>query len=1445
MTPNQDQTLAALSPDPRDSTTPAPLVPNTATRTQIAQDRAAPLQAGLTQDSLVETLDEPAWYDVAGAVFMTETTVMQAALAMGAREGIGTDETVPHDWNLYSYYGRNREQYKDLEWLVLRGEFDGIRGERAFRAKAQVARENLRLAETIEKGGVAGHIAGMGLSLFDVTSLMSFGALARAGKGASLLSRATRGAAVGLGDSAVQEGALQYMDPTRSPEDAFMSIGTGTFLGAGLGSLFHHLPADSRLNPDHPQNPLRPDVPDNAVSEFKLGQTPEEGVTVGNRFGSMGAAGVDETATEMATGKGLGGMADKAFVKILGHGTPVARMAHYLPGTRTALTRLVDLGGRLTRAMANGQAHAPEAESLRTLYLQKGRATQTVATDNFRKLNMNLGQSAAATAANDTASRMTAGRWDRNMFRREAFDRMVFVEQSNRMLGEQRSQAEIVGQLQAQHGMSEADANMAYGLIRETANNNMAYYQELFDEAKKVGLAEDDVANLGGAYGLPVQYVRSAINEDRQGFKSALYRLLVDEPDASWLDEHLLTLVDHKTGADGKVTTEPRFKSVDELRADQQAWTDTLQTWRGDAERAARDAAEEAFESSQRKLFAAADVFNEAKVGLKAIAKEVKAQSAKAMKLQARAAEADWHGRNVGYAVARVEKAEAKIADLERRAGGDPLDLAGGLQRSLDDTGTAIDSAFADASAASGTAREADSLVQRLRGEKDPLLEQRRANVDPGIAQAHIDQINQELKVARAEREQAQRDLAEARGRLDQAAAEQAELQDWMTATAREIERHRKAYDEAELGAGYRDVLDGDMDRIQVLKQAAHDADQNTRFLREQMKVIKKGVKVTDAELDAAIKESRQARRTRRKLEGATPLSKYIDDLVSAMSGQDRFPAGLLLDDVPETGRFKERRFKWTKELWQGMADKGFVESDLGLLADRYARDVGGRLALHKALDGRKRADVLQDVLDEYDAAERAAKTEKERKRIVAMRHAAVKDVEASINRILGKHEIGDDGAIPWLAAKLGNLGYIRIAGGIVFTAMSDIATAIVAAPGFISGARKAGKEYQDILRRASAGDKDALQLRMILESFESGAHMASTINANGGGMRDHIGFGTGTTRAVSGKIDKMLEFTGERVNVLSGLAGLSNAVRRTAGLVQLANIQRWVKDWDNLSPAQQTDLAAIGIGKTEAKRMAQLFEKHGRVPGQIDDAQRALMTPEEIAHAESFKSTLFDPGMSKWVTEPDGDYMADVLNTALLKTQQRASYTSGFGHMPLMMDKAYGKLFFQFQSYAFQFTNNFVLAGMQRGAVTGDYLKLATALGTSFAMAGVVSAIRAHMRGEDPDTWDNSKWANEIVSRSGIMGWTQPYADAAIKLFGNNVNEILGGSYLQPTSKFQQNTWAESLLGPWFGTFGQGSRALGDLATGDLTAAGEKAFKLIPLNQQISVGGLLLEAFK
>ena len=60
----------------------------------------------------------------------------------------------------------------------------------------------------------------------------------------------------------------------------------------------------------------------------------------------------------------------------------------------------------------------------------------------------------------------------------------------------------------------------------------------------------------------------------------------------------------------------------------------------------------------------------------------------------------------------------------------------------------------------------------------------------------------------------------------------------------------------------------------------------------------------------------------------------------------------MILDKVAESGRLKERRFKWTPELWDELTQKGFVESDLSHLMDRYTKDMGGRLAWHKAFDG-------------------------------------------------------------------------------------------------------------------------------------------------------------------------------------------------------------------------------------------------------------------------------------------------------------------------------------------------------------------------------------------------------------------------------------------------------------------------------------------------------------
>lgn len=361
--------------------------------------------------------------------------------------------------------------------------------------------------------------------------------------------------------------------------------------------------------------------------------------------------------------------------------------------------------------------------------------------------------------------------------------------------------------------------------------------------------------------------------------------------------------------------------------------------------------------------------------------------------------------------------------------------------------------------------------------------------------------------------------------------------------------------------------------------------------------------------------------------------------------------------------------------MLEGNADDAFI---------RYAQDMGGQMAVHRALNGKKVDAAIREVEEDYDRLIGSAKTTQGRDALRAQRDNLTDDIRHAYDRLLGKYDSKDTNGIVWIADKLKMMGLIRYMGGFIFSAIGDLATAQWAAPGSLMHAitRKTSREYKYILEQAAKGDPDMKELQMILGSFETGLHLNMSDKALGrGSVRDHIGFGTGLTRDITSKIDKYMDLTADAGNKLSGLAWYSNVVRRSAGLVQLANIRNWAGKYATLSAGKKADLAALGIGEAEAKRLDTLFTKYG----------------------SEQRNGLFSPGMTKWLAETDGEEMKYVLESALTKTQKRASYTSGFGNQPLLMDKWYGKLFLQFQSNAFQFTNNFMRAGFQRGAVTGS----------------------------------------------------------------------------------------------------------------------------------------------
>lgn len=1371
--------------------TPPILVPTEEQRVNTRLANFTPVEPGPAVAGHDPTVDEPDALTTAKAYWNRETLLGNYFRKYGIESADQGPRALEFGWNPYSYYARNKDSLADIEGFIGRGDFDEVRSETEFRHKVAFLRQSQADLDTIHKGGFLGGVLGLGASLLDVTTLIPGGVYASAVKGGRGGNALRLGATLAA-EQTLQETALHGLDGTRQLEESFMNVGSAAFLGAGLGALVKHVHPDSPLNPGHPNNPLDPRnfARDTEIIEHRIGQTPDEGVRVGGGD-SVGAARAADDDAGFAPGSGVGAKVLKGAEATFAHGTPLGRMRKYAGVGFDYMARLVDMGGRLTKAMARGEAPSVDAESLRSIYIQHARDAQEDIRQVFRQVQIDMGQSAVETGAKTGLSTVTLGAVDRNAVPRELFFGGVHKRMSADMLegngysGQRFAvEAEFKQQL-VQRGYTEAQADQVWKRVDEAAGRTKKLFDRFFADAVKAGLIDEADAPKG-AYGLPVLYVRSAINENPREMENAVLRLLADKPPADWLAERGM----------------PAWA---ELQKDPVAMNNVLKEWRGETEEVALATAASALAQAHTVQKRLQDEFNLIqRHGIPEAARVREARSVAAMRAEVRASEASYFGRAMGWHMNRIEKAETRLAEIDRDYP-DLMGLADDVGREFAETGEQIDKTIAGFPT---VVERRASLAEQLKSLRDQRVTAKAASDDTELLR-----IREERAALVAQRKEATRELNVLKTQLDEVARGQRRVGKWMDAVVAKIDEARSAKEFAADRPGVKQALEDAAERTRLLREKAHEAEQARRWAIEQWRQVRAGGRISRLELREARKDAAKATRALKKVQGQTPLVQYTERLVSSLRGQERAPRGLLLDEVPETGRVKERKFQWTPELWRELSEKGMVETDPVTLMDRYARDMGGRLAVHKAVGGKSRAAVLQEVRDHYDELIGKTKSEKRKDELRAAQTENLADIQTSWDRVLGHADIEDDNAVTWFAEKLRQSGFIRMAGGFIFSAVGDIGTAMFAAPGFVRGVRQQHKAFKQLIELAQAGDESARELRAMLASMETGAHMATSVNALGGGTsRAALGFGTGTTRRLTGQIDRALDMVSDKVNVLSGLAMFSDSVRRTAGLVQLDNIVRWTADYSKLNASRKADLAAIGIGRHEAQRLSELFKKHGERVGD-----------------------LYNPGISKWRVEEDGDAMAEVLNAALVKTQNRASYTQGFGNMPRLMDKTIGKLFFQFQSFAFQYTNNLILSGLQRGAVTGDWMRFSQTVGVAISAAVFTATARAQLRGEDPSEWSNAKWGKEVLDRSGLLGWLSPYTDAAMKLVGPTVNNIAGVNLLEPSSRFRENDALTGLLGPWAAQLKHLSGMAGDGARHDWDAMREKAARLVPLNQQIN----------
>lgn len=1385
---------------------PSPIIDLTPEQNASATNTTS--NSGVGEDEVAKRLGGPDWLDVANATFQVDNITGQVLLHMGVADG---DETEQADFNPFAFYGANKERYGYLAPFVARGALDDVRSEAKFRRIAEVTRQNIEARELIARGDGGNPIANMAVSLLDLPTILSFGTVGVGMRGASLVSRAAIGGTASFMDAAMAEAALQGMDATRKAEDAFMNLGTATFIGAGFSSLFRHLPPDHPINPRHPENPLRVDAEPAPVMEQRIGHLPEEG-HVGGSAGAMAArAGDDRIAT--------GGAVSSALDKVLIAPTPLGRMNGYSGSGQSAIAQLYDLGGLMLEKNKRGIAHAPEAEAYLIQSKHEGQALIRDLETNFRETSIDLGASTVSHKAGAALDQLTLGAVDKRMLPRQAFFDLIDEELAARMTNNVRVQLEARETLKGL-GIEGDQATRVLAGVRKAADDATAFMNRMMDEAERIGLADPNLRKEN--YGKPMIYVKQAIDNNQGALRAMALRHFTEKPSPEFLVEHgyIKDPNAKPVASETEVKAGPTHADWNAIVAsgDLKLQNDALTHWRGALEDAQAEQATQRVLSAQQRQLKATQEFEVISDGLDAAKADLKDASLKKMRARVREVEAGWQSRNLASLTRTAEKSEAVVDDILKRVK-HPDDLAEDLRAQLIADGHKLDVQAAQVRAAERPVSEAQAVVDGLRADKAPLASER-ADLDPladqhwqaqrdrAHVQEQIDKINAELRDAYAQRREAQDALRAARAEFEATATQQRMTADWKAAVDKEVQRLIDHEGEAVLAPGFRSNLRMQRERLDALRQSYDDAVKAWREAGDVYRGNRAGLKASRKELAQSQKELRRAVFAKKRVETSTPLSQYVDQWVDSMRGADRTPGGMLLDRDPRTGRLQERKIEWSTDELKELKKLGFVETDVVHMMERYAQDMGGEIALHKAFNGQTREDVLRQANADYQALIDRATDPKEIARLNRARKLNEEDIAAGFDRIKGRHDLTDNNGLTWFADKIGRIGLLRYMGGFVFGAAGDLATAAMAARGgaggFLKYAATAGKDFRYILEQAKKGDPGMKELEKILGSFENAAHMATSDRALGrGSAADLIGFGTGRTREITGKIDKYLGLAADKANAFSLLKGFSDSVRRSAGLVQLANIAEWTrKGWGNLSVGQQTDLLTLGIGETEAKRLGQLFEKHSTV----------------------HPNGLVSPNMHAWIKDPLGNEMSDLLTTALEKTQRRASYTSGMGHQPLLMDKWYGKLFLQFQSYAFQFFSNFVRANAQRMALTPGDLKSYQASALALA-AGVFTAEVAYWRkGEKPDR-ESKAYAYALLQRSGILGWTGSYSDAGIKLLAP---DVAGNA-----SKYSQNSWLSNMLGPGMGTLETLSGLGADAARGEWSEVGKKAKTLAPMRQQ------------
>ena len=512
-------------------------------------------------------------------------------------------------------------------------------------------------------------------------------------------------------------------------------------------------------------------------------------------------------------------------------------------------------------------------------------------------------------------------------------------------------------------------------------------------------------------------------------------------------------------------------------------------------------------------------------------------------------------------------------------------------------------------------------------------------------------------------------------------------------------------------------------------------------------------------------------------------IKQISDDIFDRLTGRGGLGEPAYAVTVTNRGPMKERTFSIPDALIER-----YLESNINMVGRRYARVMGADVELARRFGSPDMADKIAEVKADYAKLREAAGGDA--KTLLQLTNREKRDLNdiAGVRDILrGQYKLAQQHTnFARVLSAAQTFNYIRAMGSVMLNSLNDVARPIM-----VNGLGRYMSEgivpLVTNLKAIKLAAKDAqiagaVTERLLQSRVSTLAELADPYAANSPIERFLTNVAEKFTSATfmphlddfNRSMSSVLTQNRIIENVLAASEMKSIKAVKEAGSSQTVNVSRRFVDFGKLDKAERAYMGFLGIDETAASKIADMFDQHGDVNGNV--------------HI---------PNLEQWDTEARQAFAA-----ALNKDIDGTIVKKGAGDTALLFNTPVGRAFIQFKSFALASHQRVLMRGLQE-----DQARLFTGM-ISMATLGMFSFwVTSQIAGREiPDlTEDAGKWLTEGVDRSGVLSLLFEANNIFEKLGGNGVYSVAsklstGEDKKRTASRYQSRGAWESLFGPSYG---------------------------------------------